>query len=181
VNVHCRRATASDAAAIVALHRTAFSTDIEADLVASLIVEQTSPTESWVAEIDGAVVGHVLLTPGHVPGERPISVWILCPLAVLPSHQNAGVGTAVTRAALGSATDAGACAVCVFGDPDYYARFGFRSLLPAGPMPPYDVAPRHQAAWQTLLLSDDAETRQTVDGARIQWQEPLMVAELWQA
>lgn len=181
MTVHCRRATASDTAAIVALHRAAFSTDIEADLVASLIVDQAAPLESWVAEIDGAVVGHVLLTPGEVPGDRAITVLILCPLAVLPSHQNAGVGTAVTRAALDSATDAGARAVSVFGDPDYYARFGFRSLLPAGPLPPYDVAPQHQRAWQTLLLSDDAATRDGLEGVRIQWQEPLMVPALWEA
>jgi len=181
VTVHCRRATASDATAIVALHRAAFSTDVEADLVASLIVDQAAPVESWVADIDDGVVGHVLLTPGDVPGDRSINVLILCPLAVLPSHQNAGVGTAVTRAALDSASATGARAVSVFGDPDYYARFGFQSLLPAGPMPPYDVASQHQTAWQTLLLSDDAATRDALEGVRIQWQEPLMVAELWQA
>ena len=181
MTVHCRRATASDTAAIVATHRTAFSSDVEADLVASLIVDQTVPVESWVAEIDDAVVGHVLLTPGDVPGDRSINMLILCPLAVLPSHQNAGVGTAVTRAALDSAADAGARAVSVFGDPDYYARFGFHSLLPAGPKPPYDVAPQHQPAWQTLLLSDDAATRDALEGVRIQWQEPLMVPALWEA
>ena len=53
------------------------------------------------------------------PGDLPISVLILCPLAVLPNLQNTGVGTAVTRAALDSATATGAQAVNVFGDPDY--------------------------------------------------------------
>jgi len=181
VTVHCRRATASDASAIVALHRAAFSTDIEADLVANLIIDQGAPIESWLAEVDGAVVGHVLLTPGAIPGDLPISVLILCPLAVLPSLQNTGVGTSLTRAALDSATAAGAQAVSVFGDPDYYARFGFRSLLPGGPLPPYDVSPQHHPAWQTLVLAEESQTREALDGVRIRWLAPLMVPELWQA
>ena len=181
MTVHCRRGAASDVSAIVATHRTAFSSDVEADLVAELIADPSASVESWVAEIDGEIVGHVLLTPGKVPAEQPIDVLILCPLAVLPSHQNAGVGITLTRVALDAAADAGAHAVSVFGDPDYYERFGFRSLLPGGPLPPYDVAPQHQQAWQTLLFSDDSQTREALEGVRVQWQRPLMVPELWEA
>jgi hypothetical protein len=48
-------------------------------------------------------------------------------------------------------------------------------------LPPYDVAPQHQSAWQTLLLSDDSVTRAAIEGVRIQWRRPLMVPALWQA
>ena len=177
-----RRATASDSAAIVDVHRAAFSSDVEADLVAALLMHPSAqPVESWVAEIDGAVVAHVLLTPGVVPEGPELSVLLLCPLAVLPSHQHSRLGTELTRAALAAAAAAGVRAVTVFGDPEYYSRFGFESLLPRGPLPAFDVAPAHESAWQTLVLNDDPSTRSTLDGVRITWAEPLMTPALWQS
>jgi putative acetyltransferase len=181
VTFTCRRATASDTAALLEVHRAAFSSDVEADLVAALLTHRSAqPAESWVAVAEGAVVGHVLLTPGLVPRDSLLSVLLLCSLAVLPTHQHAGVGSALTRAALDAASDAGVRAVSVFGDPGYYCRFGFRSLLPTGPLPAFDVAPTHEAAWQTLMLSDDPTTRGALDGSRIQWADPVMTPALWQ-
>ena len=179
MTIHCRRATASDTAALLEVHRAAFSGEVEADLVASLLSAQDAqPCESWVADVDGSVVGHVLLTPGTAAGQH-VPPLLLCPLAVLPSHQHAGVGTAVTNAALGSAADAGITVVSVLGDPDYYSRFGFRSLLESGPLPPYDIAEAHRDAWQTLTLN--GQPPNALDGIRIQWAEPLMTPALWQS
>lgn len=179
MTLSCRRATPSDTDALPDVHRSAFSTDVEADLVTVLLSHPSAqPVQSWVADDDGLIVAHVLLTPGTIVHEPLLSVLLLCPLAVLPSHQNSGVGTALTVLALDAASDAGVQAVNVFGDPGYYSRFGFESLLPRGPLPPFDVA--HEAAWQTLLLSDDAQTRDLLDGSRVQWAVPLMSARLWE-
>jgi putative acetyltransferase len=179
VTLSCRRATASDTAVLSEVHRSAFSTDVEADLVTALLAHQSAqPIESWVADANGVVVAHVLLTPGTVPRDPLLSILLLCPLAVLPSYQHSGVGTALTRAALDAAADAGVRAVNVFGDPDYYSRFGFESLLPAGPLPPFDVT--QAPAWQTLLLSADARTRDLLDGSRVRWADPLMSPRLWE-
>lgn len=177
-----RRATASDQAAIVAVHLATFSTDIEADLVAALLFDPAAqPAESWVAEVGSGVVGHVLCTPGVVATDASLPVLLLCPLAVLPAHQHSGLGSGLTRSAIASAREAGVRAISVFGDPDYYSRFGFQPLLPDGPLPPFDVAPQERA-WQTLLLSDTAPTvRAALSGAHITWAKPLMAPALWQA
>ena len=182
MSVRCRRASASDTAVILEVHRAAFAEDVEADLVSALLADSTAqPVESWVAEVGGVVVGHVLLTPGEVPQQPHLPVLLLCPLAVLPSHQHAGVGAAVTRAAIAAATDAGVRAVCVFGDPGYYSRFGFQSLLPDGPVPPYPISAQHQDAWQTLLVSDGPTTADALRGARIEWATSLMTPALWES
>ena len=177
----CRPASADDTDALLAVHRAAFSTDLEADLVAALIdgTEQDA-RESWVADVDGVIVGHVLLTAGRPSGSADLLVMLLCPLAVVPAHQNIGVGTALTRASLDAAARARTVAVMVFGDPAYYSRFGFEPLLPDGPQPPFDVGAEHRGAWQTLMLTDDASTSRTLATTPIEWAPPLMSPALWQ-
>lgn len=177
----CRPATPPDTAKLLEVHRAAFSTDVEADLVAELLhATPAASRQSWVADAAGTVVGHVLLTAGDVPGAPDVPVMLLCPLAVLPSYQHAGVGTAVTRAALDAASGTGVQAVSVFGDPAFYSRFGFRSLLPEGPQPAFDVGEAHRDAWQTLELTDDRAAIAALEHTRVQWAPPLMRADLWQ-
>jgi putative acetyltransferase len=133
-----------------------------------------------VAEGDGVILGHLLLTPGVVRRDPQLSALLLCPLAVVPDHQNSGIGSLLITAALDAAAAGGAQVVNVFGDPDYYERFGFRSLLPRGPLPPFDVSAKHQRAWQTLVLADDSGATELVEGERIEWAGPLMTPELWE-
>jgi len=182
VTFTCREATLHDTAALLEVHRAAFSTDVEADLVADLLkATSQAGRQSWVADAGGVVVGHVLLTAGEhrgaASGDADLSVMLLCPLAVLPSHQHAGVGTAMTRAALAAAAEAGVAVVCVFGDPGYYSRFGFQPLLPSGPQPPFEVGEAHRSAWQTLWLTCEPDA---LDQAPVRWAPPLMRPALWQ-
>lgn len=73
-------------------------------------------------DMTGVVVGTVRLW--HVDaGGRP--ALLLGPLAVDPSMQGAGVGSALMRAAVDAARAEGHGAVLLMGDPEYYARFGF--------------------------------------------------------
>ncbi|KJS20924.1 MAG: hypothetical protein VR78_00880 [Hoeflea sp. BRH_c9] len=78
---------------------------------------------SLVAELDGEVIGHILLAP--VPGpERALA---LAPLAVLPAWRDMQIGTELVRHALALALQRQWRSVFVFGQPDYYCRFGFKS------------------------------------------------------
>jgi putative acetyltransferase len=96
------------------------------------------PEFSMVAEdASGAVLGHVLCTRGGVDGTPALG---LAPLAVRPDHQRAGVGSALMHAVLGAADAAGEPFVALLGEPDYYARFGFR------PATGYRIEPP-EAAW----------------------------------
>ena len=81
---------------------------------------------SLVAVVDGRVVGHVMLSHAWLDcRERLVDVLVLSPLAVAPSHQGKGVGTALLEAAVAEAGHLGAPAVFLEGDPGYYGPRGW--------------------------------------------------------
>ena len=79
---------------------------------------------SMVADLDGAVIGHVALSPITVDG-RDRNWHGLGPVAVAPAHQRHGVGFALVQAALQALRASGSAGCVVLGDPAYYTRFGF--------------------------------------------------------
>lgn len=66
---------------------------------------------------------------------------LLGPLAVDPSHEGRGIGSALMREAIVRAACGGHGAIILVGDPEYYARFGFSAeLTQAIAMPgPYET------------------------------------------
>lgn len=84
-------------------------------------------TLSLVAEQDGAVVGHVAISPVTI-GEADRSWFGLGPVAVLPELQNRGIGSKLIRTAIEKVKKRSAGGIVVMGDPKYYGRFGFKQL-----------------------------------------------------
>lgn len=113
--------------AIAQVVERAFGRADEAWLVARLRRDGHAAV-SMVAEVDDAIVGHVLLTPM----EAPFKALSLAPLSVLPEYERRGIGAELTRAAIDRARAEGWDAIFLLGDPKYYARFGFRADLAAG-------------------------------------------------
>ncbi len=136
-----RPADPSDRHAIRAVHLAAFPTPAEADLVDRLRADgDVEPSRSLVAEVDGEVVGHCLLTATTL--ERPDGTAVvgpvvaLGPIAVRPAWQGRHVGSALMRAALDRCEHDGAAAVVLVGSPTYYLRFGFGRARDVGLLPP---------------------------------------------
>jgi predicted N-acetyltransferase YhbS len=73
----------------------------------------------------GQLVGTVRLWHVSAGGTPAL---VLGPLAVDPSCRGLGIGAALMRRALTSATARGHGAVILLGDAAYYARFGFSAL-----------------------------------------------------
>ena len=97
------------------------------------------PELTFVAVVDGEVVGHVMISDASVmisdvSVRRDTGglarVAMLSPLAVDPAHQRAGVGADLVRAACAAADEAGEAMVVLQGDPAYYGRFGFEPSAP---------------------------------------------------
>ena len=116
----------SDRDAVFHVNARAFETDAEARLV-DMLRERDAAAVSLVAEVDGAIVGHILFSPVTV-GDREFVA--LAPMAVLPEHQRSGVGSALVRAGIDACRARGDAAIFVLGHAEYYPRFGF---VPAGP------------------------------------------------
>ena len=106
---------------------------------------------SLVAEDAAEVVGHVQLSRGWVDArERLVEVLVLSPLAVRPDRQGQGVGTALVQAAIVAATQHGAPAVFLEGDPGYYGSRRFEAAGRRGFTRPSVRIP--EAAFQVALL-----------------------------
>jgi putative acetyltransferase len=112
-----------DQESVFEVDRQAFETPAEAELVAALR-GNVVPMISLVAVMRGKVVGHVLLTPAIVGGDEERAM-ALGPVAVLPEHQNQGIGSRLVRAGLEACRNLGRDAVFVLGHAEYYPRFGF--------------------------------------------------------
>lgn len=106
---------------------------------AARIVEELWPgatdgrVVSLVAEEDGVLVGHVMLSPGLLDApERLLEVQVLSPLAVAAAARGRGIGSSLVRAGLEEAEQGGAPLVFLEGDPAFYSRLGFEAGGPLG-------------------------------------------------
>ena len=123
-----RSTTSADRAAVLALVLTAFSDDTrtgdeEVDIVVNTWELGTTVQPIDLVAVDGdTIAGHVLGARGTVGETEALAV---APLAVAPSHQRRGVGTALMHELLVRADDAGWSLVVLLGRPAYYSRFGF--------------------------------------------------------
>ncbi len=123
-----RPETPDDADAVRAVHLAAFADEPVVASIPERLRQREAPLDCLgvVAEADGEVVGHVLLSHGWLDArERLVDIYVLSPLGVRPDHQGAGLGGALVRAALDAAAGAGVPLVVLEGDPGYYARLGF--------------------------------------------------------
>ena len=112
--------------AVASVHRTAFGGG-HGDTVARLVdALRPDAALSLVFEEDGEVVGHIMFSRALLDAPpRLVPVQTLSPLAVSPSRQKSGIGSALVRAGLEHLDGRGVPLVFLEGDPGYYSRLGF--------------------------------------------------------
>lgn len=139
-SMRIRQAQKSDLEQILAVVEQAFKQPNEAILVERLIeMNLDIPELSLVAEIDGTIVGHILMSIATLDDDPQKEVIALAPLAVLPAHHNKGIGSelCVGSLELAKATEYGAI-ICL-GSSKYYPRFGFETASKYGILSPFDA------------------------------------------
>ncbi|MBD3922153.1 N-acetyltransferase [Paenibacillus sp. PR3] len=91
------------------------------------------PQLSLVAELDGEIVGHLLLSRAEiVNGTECHEVIVLAPIAVKPAHQKHGIGRQLIQEGLERCRQLGYYVVLLIGHPSYYPKFGFKPARPLG-------------------------------------------------
>lgn len=114
---------------IEAAFRTAEHSDHREHLLVARLRKTTSfvPDLSIVAESNGQLLGHVLLTKIQISNaSENFDSLALAPVSVLPDFQGKGLGGALIREAHQVATQLGFGSVILLGHADYYPRFGYQ-------------------------------------------------------
>lgn len=116
----------------------------EAELVSGFAVnllheKSTINIISLVAIDNDAIIGHTAFSPVFLDSTNEHFGYILAPLAVLPTHQNNRVGSTIVNHGLDIISSLGAFIVFVYGDPQYYSRFGFKTVLAQNFTPLYTL------------------------------------------
>lgn len=106
----------------------------EQDFVVALRQKETFiPELELVAVADGKIVGHVMLSEQEVKAKDGVrNFLLLAPLSVAFEYRNQGIGGALMEAAFKKAVAMEHHAVFLVGNPDYYARYGFRQIATFG-------------------------------------------------
>jgi putative acetyltransferase len=140
VGVIVRREAPADVRAARAVQVAAFGNhDADDEPVEARLLDALRDCDGWlpalsiVAEIDDAVVGHVVTTRAFI-GDTPVLG--LGPIGVLPERQGHGVGLTLMHATIGAAEALGEPLIALLGSPDYYRRFGFIASTTIGVIPP---------------------------------------------
>ncbi|MCB1095720.1 MAG: N-acetyltransferase [Verrucomicrobiae bacterium] len=151
-----RKATQNDADAIRGIHFAAFpegERDLVSDVAVKMLSEETSPPVlSLVAEVDDTVIGHITFSPVTSHDTKKHLGYILAPLAVRPSHQKRGIASQLIMSGVQHLSELGSGALLVYGDPDFYSRFGFGADRGGCYPPPYQL--EYAFGWQAMALGD---------------------------
>lgn len=151
-----RTATSLDRDDVRDVHLAAFDEgerEIVAKIATDLLAEETTPqTISLLAESQGDVVGHVAFSPVTIGTDENCQGYILAPLAVKPDHQKRRIGSELIEHGMQQLSNRGVDILFVYGDPDYYSRFGFSVDAAARYIPPYKL--QYPSGWQGIALKE---------------------------
>ena len=103
--------------------------------VEHLILHNMRNSNSYISRLDliavskNKIIGHIISTKAKVIDSQNNEREILCvgPFAVLPIFQKKGIGSKLLNQSIVVAKELGYIGMILFGNPEYYHRFGFRN------------------------------------------------------
>lgn len=144
--MHIRQETKSDFGAVGKLIEKAFENEAMSDHREQFLVERLRQSEAFipelslVAEMDGYIVGHILLTRITIHnGVESHDTLALAPVSVLPDYQGKGIGGKLIIEAHEKAKALGHTSIVLLGHDQYYPRFGYKQADTFGIELPFDV------------------------------------------
>ncbi len=124
----------------------AFRTEVYSDHKEQYLVERLRNSEAFipelsiVAEIDGKIVGHILVTKLKIKGKfNEFDSLALAPISVLPEFQGKGIGGKLILESHKKAKELGHKSIVLFGHEKYYPKFGYKQADKFGIELPFKV------------------------------------------
>jgi len=105
-----------------------------------LVLNKIRKSESYIEELDliavdgEKIIGHMISTRAKVvdPDNNGYEVLCVGPICVLPELQKKGIGSKLIKHSILIAGKLGYKGMILFGNPDYYHRFGFKNAKEFG-------------------------------------------------
>ena len=162
--MHIRAATSLDRDDIHSIYWSAFAED-EREAVSKFAINLLSDgaacqTISLLAETEGNVVGHVAFSPVVIDNNEGFQGYILAPLGVKPCYQKRRIGSKLIESGIQRLTRMDVDIIFVYGDPDYYKKFGFNANAAAHYIPPYKL--QYPFGWQGIALNEYSTAKSPV-------------------
>ena len=176
--MNIRLAQETDLDSILKVIETAFSDEenkVIMNLVQELHQETISPSiKSLVAEVENQIIGYVSYSPIFLKSDSSISGYILAPLAVSPEHQKQGLGSNLIKAGIDMLTKDGVGVLMVYGDPNYYGKFGFKEEIGHSFVPPHQL--QYPFGWTGMMLNETVMPNEQIQFKCV---SALSKPELW--
>ena len=121
---------------IYELVKIAFQTSENADGDEQDYVNNLRKSNNYIPELaltikDGIkIIGHIMLTKTIITrGNEKLEAILLSPVCTQLEYRNKGIASKLIIHSLTMAKDKGYKAVFLVGEPEYYSRFGFKSII----------------------------------------------------
>ena len=146
MEIKIRRENNGDLKEVFSLLREAFTTEDIDNPEEPFLVDRLRmsddfiPELSLVAECEGKIVGHILLTKIKIKNkEYTFDSLALAPVSVLPEYQGKGIGGLLIKQAHKNAKKLGHKSIVLLGHENYYPRFGYQLTEKFGIHLPFEV------------------------------------------
>lgn len=162
MDILIRKEEVKDYNTVFDLVRKAFENEVMSDHQEHFLVNRLRETDSFipelslVAEMQGKIVGYILLTEIGILNEETQLVTkslALAPVAVLPEYQNKGIGGALIKASHDKAKSLGRTSIIVLGHANYYPKFGYKQAIDFGIKMPFEVPHENSMALELVEKS----------------------------
>jgi len=134
MDIILRQETESDYRTVEELTREAFWNVYTPGTDCHLLIHNLRKTKEFVKALDivavfeNKIVGNIVYCEAAVIDDtQKYTVLTFGPISVLPEYQNKGIGGKLIEYTKQLAQKIGYNAILIYGDPDYYKRFGFKA------------------------------------------------------
>ena len=102
-----------------------------------LVLHKIRNSKCFIKELDliaifkNEIIGHIICTKAKIKDTYNDGHEVLClgPISVLPAFQKNGIGSKLMIQSINIAKELGFSGIILFGNPDYYYRFGFTNAI----------------------------------------------------
>jgi predicted N-acetyltransferase YhbS len=98
-----------------------------------LLIHNLRNANEFVKELDfiaiynEGLIGNIVYVKATIKNmEKEYTVLTFGPISVLPKYQNNGIGSKLIKHTINLSKEMGYKAIIIYGDPEYYKRFGFK-------------------------------------------------------